>query len=70
MKKQKKKKKKKKQNFFIRCFFHFLLLKFSVYLNRHVFIMNVKNISEDTGKCNNQETQPPRGTRRRRDDIF
>ena len=35
---QKYEKKKKKSDFFIRNF-HFLVLKFSVYLNRHVFIM-------------------------------
>ena len=38
MKKKKKKKKKKIQNI-LSDFFYFLLLKFSVYLNRHVFVM-------------------------------
>ena len=37
--KKKKKKKKKEYQTFLSDYFHFLVIKFSVYLNRHVFVM-------------------------------
>ena len=41
----KKKKKKKNQNFYLK-FFHYVVGKFSIYLNRRVFVMNLLVWSE------------------------
>ena len=45
--KKKNKKKKKKQNF-LSDFFHFLVLKLSVYLNKHVFVMFIYSVINRT----------------------
>ena len=60
--KKKKKKKKKKKIEFLSENFQFLVLKFSVYLNRIIFVMS--------RKCHNHEAQSFWATKRRRDATY